>query len=85
MDRAVAIQYIPDLPAPFVVAKGKNHLAEKIVRYARENGIAIVPAASAEPLFDLDVGDLIPEEYFTLVAEILAFIYTIREETADAV
>ena len=39
---AVALRYLTDMPAPVVVAKGRNLLAEKIKQLARDNGIMLV-------------------------------------------
>ncbi len=40
---AVALRYDGTLPAPVVVAKGKNLIAAQIRRIATENGIPIIP------------------------------------------
>ncbi len=74
---AVAVKYEQDGErAPVIVAKGMNHMAEKIKEIARKNKVIIVgnpPLARA--LFKLDVGWEIPQELFQAVAEILAFVY----------
>jgi type III secretion system FlhB-like substrate exporter len=77
MEKAVAIRYHQDLPAPFIVAKGKKELAHKLVSIAEEHKIQILKQDElTERLFCLDVGSLIPENVYGLVAEILAFVYT---------
>lgn len=82
MNKAIALEYREDLPAPFVSAKGKGVFAEKILELASRNDVPINTNADlVEPLFDLSVGSYIPEEYFEIVAEILAFVYTIRKES----
>ena len=79
MDRAVAIKYATGLPAPFVIGKGRNEIARRLVAIAKEHGIQLFEAPElAESLFTLDVGDWIPEEYFEIIAEILAFVYRMR-------
>lgn len=79
MDRAVAVKYAAGLPAPFVVGKGRNEVARRLVAIAKEHGVHLFEAPDlAESLFALDVGDWIPEEYFEIIAEILAFVYRMR-------
>ncbi|NBF38856.1 MAG: flagellar biosynthesis [Spirochaetes bacterium] len=75
MEKAIALRYDETLPAPFVVAKGSAHVAERIQRVAEEAGVRIVAdSALAESLVFLDIGDLIPEDLYGAVAEILAFV-----------
>jgi flagellar biosynthetic protein FlhB len=78
---AVAIQYKPGkMSAPKVVAKGAGLIAERIKSIARENEIPVLedkPLARA--LFAaVDVGDEIPEKLFQAVAQVLAYIYRLR-------
>jgi len=74
---AVALQYdVMVAPAPIVVAKGVDHLAEKIKEVAREHN---VPIRENKPLAralykQVEVGDMIPEEMYQAVAAILAQI-----------
>ena len=76
---AVALRYVQDLPAPFIIAKGKRELAERIMRIARENGIEIAEEPElTEGLFEFQVGSLIPEEMYEIVAHILAHILKVR-------
>ena len=75
MEKAIALRYDETLPAPRVVAKGSAHVAERIQRKAEEAGVRIVAdPALAESLVFLDIGDLIPEDLYGAVAEILAFV-----------
>ena len=84
MNKAIAIAYRNDLPAPFLAAKGTGITAAKIIEIAALAGIPIQTNEEAvEPLFDLDIGSYIPEEYFEIVAEILALVYTLSKETGS--
>ena len=75
MEKAVAIQYTEDLPAPIVLAKGKGLLAKRIKEIALEQGIQIVDQPElADALIELPLGSLIPEEFYRIVAEILVFV-----------
>jgi len=72
---ACALQYNPMVaPAPLLLAKGVDHLAEKIKEIARENNI---PIRENKPLAQalyksVEIGDIIPEELYQAVAGILA-------------
>ncbi|HEY0963321.1 MAG TPA: flagellar biosynthesis protein FlhB [Pseudomonadales bacterium] len=66
--------------APTVVAKGKDHLAAKIREIAAEHKVSIF---SAPPLaralyFSTDLNQEIPEKLFVAVAQVLAYIYQLR-------
>lgn len=75
--KAVALKYDPgQSEAPVVIAKGKGHLADRILESAKEHGIPIQEdAALVEVLSKLDLDQQIPPELYALVAEILSFIY----------
>ena len=45
-DRAVAIHYTEELPAPIVLASGRGRMAEAIMRIARENGVTLVASTA---------------------------------------
>lgn len=79
---AVAIKYDKDKQgAPVVVAKGMRKNAETIKDIARAAGVPIlrnVPLAQA--LHKLDIDEEIPEELYEAVAEILNFVYELKEK-----
>lgn len=73
---AVALRYEPGKSAPRVVAKGAGIVALKIREKAEEAGVPMVrdiPLARALHAA-CDIGREIPEELFTAVAQVLAFI-----------
>ena len=74
---AVALRYDPHKSAPEVVAKGVDLVAKKIREIAREAGVPIVPDPPlARSLHaSVEVGQVIPEEMFQAVAQLLAFVY----------
>jgi flagellar biosynthesis protein FlhB len=75
---AVAIKYDPEnMMAPTVVAKGANIIAEKIKQIAEENDVLIVENKPlAQVLYKMvDIDNLIPEDLYRAVAEVLAFVY----------
>ena len=83
---AVAIKYDKEKGgAPKVVAKGMRKHAEAIKDIARENGVPIlrnVPLAQA--LHKLDLEEEIPEELYEAVAEVLNFVFELRERESKA-
>jgi flagellar biosynthetic protein FlhB len=74
---AVALRYDGTLPAPVVVAKGKNLVAAQIRRIATENNVPIVPDPPlARSLHaSVEVDRMIPAELYAAVAQVLAFVY----------
>lgn len=79
---AVAIKYdASQYSAPVVVAKGEDYLAMKIREAAKEHQIEIVENKPlARMLYaNVDVGEEVPPELYQAVAEVLAFVYSLRE------
>ena len=74
--KAVALQYEPDTdPAPKVIASGEGYVAEKIIDKALEEQIPIHEDASlTDSLSQLDIGEGIPPELYSIVAEVLIFV-----------
>ena len=78
---AVALQYDKQkMDAPSVVAKGAGAVAENIKKIARGNDIPIVEDKPlARNLYrTVDIGDQVPLEYYQAVAELLAYVYGLR-------
>ena len=74
---AVALEYRMEMDAPIVVAKGRNLIAAQIKEIARWKGIPIVENVPlAHALYRaVEVGQAIPAQLYTVVAEILAAIW----------
>ncbi|EKD27049.1 MAG: hypothetical protein ACD_79C00911G0008 [uncultured bacterium] len=82
---AVALKYEPDsMEAPKVVAKGIGKLAEKIKEIARKHDIPTVENKPlAQVLFKtVEVGAYIPVSLYKTVAEILAYVYKLKNKKA---
>ncbi|MBC8205438.1 flagellar biosynthesis protein FlhB [bacterium] len=80
---AVALKYDEKtMAAPVVVAKGKKLVAERIKKIAMENDVPIVENKPlAQTLFKaVEIGGYIPEQLFAAVAEILAFVYRLKNK-----
>jgi len=70
--------------APRLTAKGKGHMAEKIIELARKHNIPIrTDQALVHILSKLDLDQHIPPELYRAVAEILAFVYSTNEQYRD--
>jgi len=80
---AVALKYDKEkADAPIVLAKGVDHLAKRIKDVAKESNVEIVenrPLARA--LYNtVDVGKQIPPELYQAVADVLAFVYNLKNK-----
>lgn len=80
---AIALKYDESkMDAPYVVAKGVDFVAQKIKEIAKEHEIITVenrPLARA--LYSqAEIGDAVPEDFFKAVAEILAYVYRLKEK-----
>ena len=79
---AVAIRYeLGAMPAPLVVAKGKNYLAATIRRIAIENQVPIIenPPLAQALYKSAEVGQEIPAHLYRAVAEVLAYVYRLMK------
>lgn len=79
---AVALRYTPDMPAPRVVAKGMNLLAQQIKALGTENGILILENKPlAQALYKtVEVGEAIPSMLYQAVADILVLVFRAQAE-----
>lgn len=78
---AVALKYEKDQgKAPVVVAKGADYLAAKIKEIAKESNVEIVENKPlARMLYhNVEIGEEIPPELYQAVAEVLAFVYNLK-------
>lgn len=83
---AVAVGYEPKkYPAPFILAKGLDIMAEAIIKEADKWGIPIMrDVPLARTLFEMGkVSSYIPPETYEAVAEILRVIGTLDEEEKE--
>ena len=80
---AVAIKYDREKDsAPVVIAKGADYLAMRIKDIARENDIVIVENKPlARMLYhNVELGDEVPEQLYQMVAEVLVYVYGIKNK-----
>jgi flagellar biosynthetic protein FlhB len=84
---AVALQYDQlKMFAPVVVAKGTGFVAEKIREIARESKVSVIENKPlARVLYKMvKVNEVIPENLYKAVAEVLAYVYGLKERTVTA-
>ncbi len=80
---AVALKYEADSGrAPIVVAKGEDFLAKRIKEIAKESKVEIVENKPlARMLYhNVELGKEIPPELYQAVAEVLAFVYGLKNK-----
>jgi flagellar biosynthetic protein FlhB len=78
---AVALKYSENgMRAPKIVAKGADEVAAKIREIAAENNVILLEAPPlARALYThADLGDEIPEALYIAVAEVLAYVFQLR-------
>lgn len=78
---AVALRYdTKESTAPVVVAKGADYIAQKIKEIAKDNQIEIVENKPLARMIyhNVDVGAEIPPELYQAVAEVLAYVYRLK-------
>ncbi len=84
---AVALKYDPEtMKAPVLVGKGLRLLAERIKEVAREHDIPILenPPLARALYKSCEIGEEIPGQFYQDVAEIIAYIYELRDEEVPA-
>jgi len=81
MEKAVAIHYAEQLPAPIILAKGRGELARRIRQIAESHGISLlVRPELTDALIELEVGSLIPEHFYRVIAELLVYVRSVSRK-----
>ena len=81
---ACALKYVAEeMDSPMLIAKGTELIAKKIINIAKENNVPVIenpPVARA--LFRMvDINHPIPPELYKAVAEILMFVYKMKNHS----
>ena len=82
---AVALRYDPETTdAPVIMAKGMRKKAQKIKEFAKKYEVTIVenPPVARALFAAADEGQAVPPELYQAVAEILAYVYRLKEKSA---
>ncbi|MEN6576890.1 MAG: flagellar biosynthesis protein FlhB [Phycisphaerales bacterium] len=80
---AVALRYdAKTMEAPVLLAKGADHMAQRIIQIGRSYGIPIIqrPELARAIFAAVKPGQPIPEGLYMAVAEVLAMIYRLRQK-----
>lgn len=80
---ACAIKYDKDSSdAPVLVAKGADLIAKRIKEVAKDNKVVIVENKPLARMlyFNVEIGDQIPPELYQMTAEVLAYVYNLKNE-----
>ncbi|HYE11154.1 MAG TPA: EscU/YscU/HrcU family type III secretion system export apparatus switch protein [Patescibacteria group bacterium] len=84
MKKAAALSYQEGQEAPIVAALGKGEVAERIIKTAKENDVPIFENEELiSTLIHLDLGQQIPQELFSVVAEVLIFVSDIEKKLKE--
>ncbi len=78
---ACAIKYDKEVSeAPVLIAKGADYLAQKIKDAAKENNIPIVENKPLARMlyYNVDLDSEIPRELYQMTAEVLAYVYKLK-------
>ena len=85
--KAVALKYRPKIDgAPKVIAKGQGKVAEKIIEIAKEHQLHIHNDPDLiEVLSQLDINEEIPPDLYIVIAELLAFVYSLNRSESTPI
>lgn len=82
---AVALAYLEGATAPKVIAKGRGLIADQIIAIAKEHGVFVHESKELVALLmKVDLDDDIPPLLYVAVAELLAWLYRLDNEKANA-
>ena len=85
---AVAVRYNREQDdAPVIVAKGADYVAQTIKEKAAEYDIVIVENKPLARMlyFNVEIGEQIPPELYQMVADVLVYVYKVKNRTLEAV
>jgi flagellar biosynthetic protein FlhB len=78
---AVALKYENGMQAPICVAKGTDRVALRIREVAKENEVPVIenPPLARALFASIDIEQEVPEDQYRAVAEVIGFVYRMRE------
>lgn len=84
LKKAAALSYNQGEEAPKITALGKGEVALRIIETAKKNNVPVFEDSGlAETLLQLEIGQQIPQELYSVVAGILVFIAKIDKLKGD--
>lgn len=81
---AVALKYDKDMQAPVCVAKGVDEVALRIRERAREAEVPVVenPPLARALYATVEIGQLIPEQHYKAVAQVIGYVMNLKKRSA---
>ncbi|MBI5186321.1 MAG: EscU/YscU/HrcU family type III secretion system export apparatus switch protein [Nitrospinae bacterium] len=81
-EQAVTLKYDPEVAgAPRVTAKGSGLIARKIIELARKHNIPVKEDPDLMQILSrLELNQEIPSSVYRVVAEVLAFVYSLNQK-----
>jgi flagellar biosynthesis protein len=84
MKKAAALSYKEGQDAPIITALGRGETAERIIKTAMKNDVPIFENEDlVSTLIHLDLGQQIPQELYSVVAEVLVFISDVENKLKE--
>lgn len=82
---AIALAYMQEMPAPILLAKGRDALAQEIKKIAVWHDVPMVenPPLAHALYRAVKVGETIPSRLYVAVAEVLAFVYRVQADNRN--
>ncbi|WP_075215651.1 flagellar biosynthesis protein FlhB [Mongoliimonas terrestris] len=79
---AVALKYEEGMQAPVCVAKGTDQVALKIREVANANQVQVVenPPLARALYATVEIDDLVPEQHYKAVAEVIGFVLNLKKK-----
>ncbi len=78
--KAVALHYPKNAESPFIAAKAKGFLAERMLQIAEQKKIPVVENSNLANILTVnEIGCAVPEETWEALARIFAFVVKIGE------
>jgi flagellar biosynthesis protein FlhB len=83
---AIGMEWARDsMPAPIVIAKGQDNMAQRIKSIAKDNDVPIIENKPlARGLYaEVEIGEIIPEKYYQVMAIVFAEVYQMNEKEQE--
>ena len=77
----MALKYESGMQAPVCVAKGTDRVALRIREVAKENDVPVIenPPLARALFATIEIEQEVPEDQYRAVAEVIGFVYRMRE------
>ncbi len=84
VQKAVALRYPAWADAPYIAATAQGNAADRLIRIAKTHGVPVVQDELTVSVLSVQrTGDFIPEETYTVIAGIFAFIAQMENDANE--